>query len=208
MKLWPIVVVVVGMVALGGARLARQVGAEATAAEVRAKLDAVPATVAGWTSTPVPLREKDFKGTEAVAALSRQYLRPDGKVGVNVLVLAGPPGPLGAHDPETCFPGAGYKIVPGKTKRAVPGRAAEFWSQRFDTSDVPPATVLVTWGWGADGQWAASDNARLDFAGRGLIYKLYLSRVVPPSAAVGGPDPTDEFLAAFLPELDRLTAPR
>ena len=56
------------------------------------------------------------------------------------------------------------------------------------------------WGWGAGGVWKASD-ARLDFAAHGRVYKLYLSRAVPPATPPGGPDPLGEFPGLFVKEL-------
>ena len=61
-----------------------------------------------------------------------------------------------------------------------------------------------------DGDWQASANPRTDFALRRALYKLYVVRPEPRTPAgvpaSSGPDPIDEFLAAFLPEVKKALA--
>ena len=200
-RMWPVAVVVLGFAALGVANaLKAPVGRSAAAVETQARLDTFPRTLGPWAGTDSPVPEKQLQIAQAQAHLSRVYTRENPATSVSTLLLYGEPGQLGAHTPQVCFAGAGYKQVERETRITVaPG--AEFWTAKFETSSLPPSTMQVVWGWGADGEWKASDNPRLDFAGRSAIFKLYVSRAVPAAARPGAADPLPEFTAAFAREL-------
>ena len=119
------------------------------------------------------------------------------------MLLYGEPGPLGAHTPETCYVGAGYRQLGPALPRELAGSA--FWVAQFETAAQPPATLSVHWAWGTGGDWAASENPRFDYAAQSRIYKLYVSHVAAPA---GGRSPLDDFLPAFLADLrTRLSNP-
>jgi hypothetical protein len=199
---WPMVLAVGLFGGLGLAGLFQPSGPTPEAAAViQAKLDAVPMTVGNWAGTPTPYSAKALKQAGAVAHVCRTYRRADPPAEVAVIVLAGDPGEMGAHDPAVCFAGAGYTPAGGTSRKACGPDA--LWTARYEASD-PPQTVQVCWGWSPGDRWAASDNARFEFASRATLYKLYVTRGVaagPPAKT----DPTDDFLAAFLPATSGLT---
>ena len=199
-RFWPIGLVVVLFGAIGFANVMKAPpGQSNTAVDVQARLDRLPLEVGAWKGTVTSIPEKELKIAEAQANLSRSYVSVATKQTVSVLVLFGEPGPLGAHTPETCYEGAGFRQLGNPTVRALSNEPAEFWTARFETGAFPPSTVQVTWGWGTNGVWKASQNPRFDFASQRLIYKLYVNRVVPTTS--NDQDPTDEFLLLFLKEL-------
>jgi hypothetical protein len=57
----------------------------------------------------------------------------------------------------------------------------------------------VAWGWSTDGRWQATEDARFEFAGRGLLYKIYINRVLPPGTDVDVSDPNVELLSSLAP---------
>ncbi len=200
-RMWPIAVTVLGLGALGVANVLRaSLGNSAEAREVQTRLDRLPMTIGPWTGTPTTVPEKQLRIAQAQAHLSRTYVNNKDGAAVGVLVLYGDPGQLGAHTPEVCYEGAGFKQITNVTTREVPGESAEFRTARFETAGYPPTSIQVVWGWGADGVWKASETPRLDFAGRRLIYKLYVSRTLPPGVVQAERDPLDEFLGPFLKE--------
>ena len=203
-RFWPVGVTLLVFVGLGVAGLVRPAGARpADAALVQAKLDALPMTVGPWVGRTEPYPQRTLDQAEAVAAVNRVYTRADPPAQVGVLILAGSPGAMGAHDPSVCFAGAGYKATGAAGRR--PCGPDALWTARYDTAGDSPGTFQVNWGWSAGDKWAACDNPRLDFTGRGLVYKLYLTRGLPPGGGPKGqPDPTDEFLTLFLPRTQTL----
>ena len=176
----------------------------ASARDAAARLAALPTEIAGWAGQDTVVDSKQLKVAEAQAHLSRVYTR-DGR-SVAVLVLYGEPGPLGAHTPEVCYGANGHQQLGRPFRTDVPGDAGSLWTTRFEAPGTPPSVIEVSWGWGDDGEWAAADSPRVEFAGRAAIYKLYLSRRLPDGSA--GDTPPSDFLDPLLAELKScLSAP-
>ena len=176
----------------------------ASAQDAAARLAALPTTLDGWAGTDTVVDPKQLKVAEAQAHLSRVYTK-DGR-SVAVLVLYGEPGPLGAHTPDVCYGASGHEPIGRPFRADVPGGFGSLWTTQFAAPGTPPSVVEVTWGWGDDGTWAASDSPRVEFAGRAAIYKLYISRLLPDGSA--GDPPANEFVGPLLAGLKAcLTAP-
>jgi hypothetical protein len=173
-----------------------------------AKLDGVPATFGDWTSAELPQQEKVLKVAEATGHVSRVYTNRKNGAQVTVLLLCGPTGPIGAHTPEVCYAGNGFAMSGQPEKKALPGNvAATYWSVRFEKPGSTEPPLRVCWMWGVDGDWHASANPRTEFALHGALYKLYVVRPEPQMPSAGaGPDPIEEFLMVFLPEVKKALA--
>jgi hypothetical protein len=212
-------VIGVAAVALVGAAVFERVTSGVQSGDVRAaaaKLDGVPSEFGDWTSTEVPMDDKVLRVAEAAGHVSRTYANRKTGAQVSVLLLCGPTGPIGAHEPKYCYAGNGFGMSGQPQKKAVapPGcPTATYWSVLFDkksaASDNP---VRVCWMWGADGEWQAATDPRTEYALRKALYKLYVSRLEPRAPAVPGApaplDPVHAFLTDFLPEVNKaLTAP-
>ncbi|MGL6075096.1 MAG: exosortase-associated EpsI family protein [Fimbriiglobus sp.] len=201
-RYWPIALIVLVFGSLGLVNAFKpSIGQSEDAKAVQAKLTSLPTTLGDWTSVTESIPEKQLVIAEAQANMRRVYTHPKLRASVNVMILYGAPGPLGAHTPETCYEGAGFKQVGSPMTKSVSGKPADFWSCNFETGDVIPTTVNVNWAWGVDGAWKASDNPRFDFAAHSTIYKLYVTRVVPAKAGPNDKNPIDEFLPQFLEQL-------
>ena len=181
--------------------------------EAASRLEKVPAEFGDWTSTENPLDEKVLKVAEAAGAVSRIYTHRKNRERVSVLLLCGPTGPIGAHEPKYCYAGSGFEMSGTPQKKAVSaadGTGATYWTVLFEKK--PPtneAPQRVCWMWGLDGTWQASDSPRSEFALRRALYKLYVSRgELKPTgtASAGAPDPIHEFLIVFLPEVKKALA--
>lgn len=176
-----------------------------------AKLEGVPAAFGDWTSTESPMDEKVLKVAEATGHVSRIYTNRKNGVQVSVLLLCGPTGPIGAHTPEVCYAGNGFTMSGEPQKKSVTlpdNTAAAYWTVRFEKPRSTELPLRVCWMWGVGGEWKASSSPRTEFALHGALYKLYVVRPEPHSlvAPDAGPDPTQVFLAAFLPEVKRALA--
>ncbi len=201
-KLWPVglVVLVFGAVGMRTA-LKPSIGGGADAVAAQARLDAVPLALGDWAGVPTPVPPKQLRIAEAQAHLSRTYTHAKTGTAVSVLVLYGEPGPLGAHTPETCYAGAGFRQLGSPATYPVGG--SELWTTRFETPATPPAVCRVAWGWGTGTTWRASASPRVDFAAGRRIYKLYAARTIPaagPDGTAADP-PTDALLTLLLPAL-------
>jgi hypothetical protein len=177
-----------------------------------AKLTRVPAAFGDWTSTEVPQEPKVIKVAEAAGVVSRSYTNRKTGTQVTVLMLCGPPGPIGAHTPEVCYAGNGFAMSGQPSKKSAPlpdGSVPTYWSVLFEKKPSPEPPLRVCWMWGTDGDWQASTNPRGEFALRGAVYKMYVVRPEPRLAsltAASTPDPIQEFLTDFLPEVKKALA--
>jgi len=153
-----------------------------------------------WTGKDVPYPEKYLKIAMVESHLHRVYTKPNSAEQMTVLIMFGETGEIGAHEPELCFRGAGFRQCTQRSPRNIPDEQAEFWTATFETGGFPASSTTLTWGWGAEGIWKASENPRFDFAGRERIFKLYVTRRVIPNVT---DDPTDEFLKLLVHELRR-----
>ena len=190
--------VVAAFAAIGLAGVLRPApGDSADARAAQARLNAIPLELGAWRGVGTEVPAKHLRIAEAQAHLSRTYTRPVDRAAVSVLVLAGAPGPLGAHTPQTCFSGVGYQSDGAAVEHRLPAGAGSLWLGRFSPPPPGGASCQVAWGWGDGRSWVASNDPRFEFSGRNLLYKLYVSRGVGPAAAA--PGAVDEFLEVFLP---------
>ena len=207
-------VIGVAAVALVGAAVFERVTSGVQSGDVReaaGRLAAVPKEFGDWTSTEVPMEEKVLRVAEAAGHVSRSYANRKTGAHVSVLLLCGPTGPIGAHEPKYCYAGNGFDMSGAPEKKAVglPGSdPATYWSVRFEKKSAPGEVPLrVCWAWGADGEWRAAADPRTEYALRKALYKLYVSRPEPRSPTTpGAADPIHEFLIAFLPEAKKALA--
>lgn len=173
-----------------------------------AKLQNVPPAFGDWTSTENPIDAEILKKAEAVGSVSRVYENKNDKSKVSVLLLCGRSGPIGAHTPDICYAGLGYKMHGGELRKNL--AESSYWSGRFEKPNGD-AGLMVTWAWSVDGNWLAAENPRLEFVGHDALYKLYVTRGLSQSERTGAPtadsDPTAVFLTEFLPELKKALAP-
>jgi hypothetical protein len=189
------ILLAVSMLAAGGTLEVLRSGSRVDAATIRllqSRLEGTPQTVGEWVGRDRLYDQKMLDRAESQAHLCRWYKHPASGEIVEVLVLAGNPQAIGAHDPTVCFRGNGLLQQRKEEPRKV--GPDEFWTARFK-SDAPPMEMEVFWAWGTQGRWTAPDNPRFVYGSEPLLLKIYVSRVT------GGPNPTEKFLDVFLPKL-------
>lgn len=175
-----------------------------------AKLARVPREFGPWVGTESPIEQRILDRAEAVGSVSRVYRNKTTGATVSVLLLCGPAGPIGAHTPDICYAGLGYKMIGGelsKTVKLPDGSAQGYWSGRFEKPGG--GGLVVSWAWATDGNWVASTAPRRDFIGHAVLYKLYVSRGLTAAERDREPattDPTHEFLTDFLPDVKKALA--
>jgi len=107
---WPIALVGMLLVGLGLLNICSSRGwltQGLPAASVQSFLDQSPLQFGAWTGKVQTIPPKQLQIAEAHASLSRLYQREGPTTAVQVMLLYGPPGALGAHTPDVCFAHAG-----------------------------------------------------------------------------------------------------
>jgi hypothetical protein len=175
-------------------------------AALAARLDTVPMDLGDWKGEAfdLPAVERAAAGVEA--CLARRYINRARGVSLTVLLLGGLPGDIAVHTPDVCYPGAGYALgttTSFDTHAGPGGPPAGFKTALATRGGASPSVLRLFWGWNAAGGWAAPEDARWRFAAESALCKLYVVRETAGVAVDPEDDPCQEFLAVFLPELDR-----
>lgn len=170
------------------------------------RLDRVANRIGDWTGRDAPIDAQELKAAGIDGHLLRRYENSADGSAATILLVAGRPGPISVHTPEVCYAGAGYRPEAAPTRyRPESGlpHPAEFWMGRFrEGRSAAPMRLRILWAWGSRGTWSAPAEARLAFAPRRSLYKLYvISESAPgddrPDAAA------DAFVHELMPELQR-----
>ena len=185
--------------------------------QAAARLSQIPLSVGDWQGTPLEFDPRQLKAAEAAGALSRVYKSEDSRP-MNVMLLCGPHGPIALHPPTVCFTGAGYSQSCEVRRHVVHDaehrELGSFWVADFDKLiDGAPVRIRTYWAWSDGHAWSAADAPRFEYAGAPVLYKLYVTHVVPNSADDSEVTPdeaasdhvsdSDAFLRQLLPAIQR-----
>jgi hypothetical protein len=175
-------------------------------AALTAKFDSIPMVVGDWhgAAFEIPAKERAIAG--AAACFARKYSNPASGVTLSVVLLGGLPGDLANHAPTICYPGAGYTLsapAPISCRYGKGEKRAVLQTALAARGGVSPSVLRILWGWNAAKGWAAPDEPRWSFASERYLCKLYVLRETFGSDVKAEDDPCTNFLAVFLPEVDR-----
>jgi hypothetical protein len=183
------------------------------AEQAAGKLAAVPRTVGNWVgSQDGTLDPRQVAVAEMTGYLLRSYTNNKTGSGVQVLIVAGRPGPTSLHSPDICYAGLGYSLVAPPAEWNVKGLAPEqpagFWMADFQKAGATPEPLRIRWSWSTTGAWIAATHPRWTFGSEGFLYKLYVARAQPKLNEPLADDPTEDFLRFFLPQLNNSLFPQ
>jgi hypothetical protein len=141
----------------------------------------------------------------------RTYVNARTGVSLNVLVLFGPAQFVFGHLPEVCYPAVGYARVGEPLLRTIAsgsGPAAEFRSEVYiKKRDARSRREEVYSGFHQGGRWSP-DPLRFwkNFRHNPSMFKVQIQRSVTEAEHRELNNPTEQFLALLLPELERRIA--
>jgi Protein of unknown function (DUF3485) len=170
----------------------------------------IPIAVGEWKGQDLPLDRRTQEAAGIEGYVIRRYVNRRGE-GVTALLVCGRPGPISAHTPEVCYPGAGFEETAPKVRLpvGVGSNPDEFWAADFGHEEAASQTNLrIFYSWSTDGTWMASESPRMGFAGEPVLYKLYVIREMGSKKEQPRDDPTIGFLGQFLPEVRSALFPR
>ena len=181
----------------------------------RAAVDRVPTRFGDWAAVDAPskpIEDDALKLGGIKGYVQRDFVNERTGERVFVLIVCGRGGPISAHTPEDCYPGAGFTRATETRRREVAagGGTHGFQAVRFNVPDrLSKGLLEIFWGWSADGRgWDAPKDPRAAYARLPALYKMYVIREVPTTSQGDVGDPGRDFLAAALPALgDALAMP-
>ena len=146
-------------------------------------------------------------------SLVRSYKEMTTGLGLTVLILFGPAQMVASHTPDVCYPSAGYQMVDQPSLREVPygaGSPAQFRSEIFVRQrDQRRWREEVYYSFRFGDRWLPdAKQFWKEFRHHPSMFKVQIQRPVLESESSGRSEPTEEFLALLLPEIERrLTRP-
>ncbi len=181
-------------------------------AALAARFESVPMAIGDWKASAFELGARERAMAGASACLARVYTNENRGVSVSVLLLGGLPGDISLHTPDICYPGAGYNLeTPSPYDYQYMGderRHAGFQFAKATRGGTNPSNLQILWTWNDSTSWSAPDDPRWIFGTVPALCKLYVIRETKGAASVDPKnDPVNDFLAVFLPELDRHVFP-
>jgi hypothetical protein len=169
------------------------------------ELARIPVTIGDWRGRSEAMDPREVAAAGLDGYLMRRYEDGRTRSEVGLFIACGRPGPVSVHSPEACYLGSGYRMEePGPTEVDLRpgdrrGQAVFLRADFVRESSLPPDRLRIYWAWGDGGSWSVPENPRLEFAGRPILYKLYVVHRMtgPPGRAAD--DPGLEFLRRFVP---------
>jgi hypothetical protein len=173
---------------------------------LQAQVESVPLTIGEWKGTPFELPAEDRAAAGATGCFGAVYTNAAQGVTVSVLLLSGLPGKISTHTPDVCYRGTGYTL--GDPAEFVynygpDDRRAEFRTFVATRTGTSPSALRIFWCWNNSKGWSAPENPRWKFSSDSALCKLYVVRETWGQVVDPQNDPSKDFLAALLPELDR-----
>lgn len=201
-----LVVVTVGLLASGAAHgyLDGRWSANRDLRALGDRLPDVPERVGDWTvSRHDELSPSVQQVLRCHGSLVREYVDEASGRSVSVAVLFGPRGPMAVHTPEICYSSVGTKVAGPTRVVTLPGDEAgsSFWKTEFIRNPDTEPSFEVWYAWSDGGDWIAAQYPRFWMTDQ--LFKIQLASHIGP-----GDDESAirDFLAVFLPELNRFLA--
>jgi exosortase len=172
-------------------------------------LDRVPMAIGDWIGKAEAADPRVITAAELDGCVMRRYENSRSRKMITLVLVCGRPGPVSVHNPEICYPAAGFEMAQEQPEMLdVPndssGHRAELVRAGFERrASFAPERLRISWSWKSQGAWGVPYSPRLAFGSQPFLYKLYLIQRTSE-----GNEPADEaafmdFLRRLLPELDK-----
>jgi hypothetical protein len=173
------------------------------------RVDKIPKVIGLWEGEDDEVDPKEFKRTNCTKCISRRYTNRQTSEKVSLYVVSGTARHITIHTPDWCYQGAGFKME-GKPAQYTMDMGGEVPNPEFATAvfrrpdPVSPAAsegLRIFWAYSDDGQWRGPDWAKVYYAGRPALYKMYL---IGPATNTPEESPANAFAKDAFPILSRI----
>ncbi|HEV3205172.1 MAG TPA: exosortase-associated EpsI family protein [Gemmataceae bacterium] len=198
------VVLVIGLGIVHGLWTDRWVHSEEPG-RAAARLASISLTLGEWQGRRLQLDERQLGGISGY--FYGRYVHSRTGKSISAFLVAGRPGPVAEHTPDVCYQASGYEV--GTAHHFSLGKDehsphAEFWTSLLKkTKAADQIRLRIYWAWSFNGDWSAPENPRWTFAGRSVLYKLYVIREIQAGEDSREDAACSDFLKEFLPEFQK-----
>jgi hypothetical protein len=170
-----------------------------------AKLEGIPMEIGDWKA---PGNREIDDQSKAIGEIAGYMGRVYSHLSTDVacLIVCGRPGAIGAHTPDVCFVGQNQTMLKLQRKPIPIGAgedSAKFYTAVFKrTESGIPHYTRAFWSWSADGFWSAPESPRVEFLGKQVLYKLYVTYPLAEEEDKIEEGAGLDFIKVLLPKLD------
>lgn len=173
----------------------------------------LPMNLGAWRGEATELDPAIAIGTGATEVVTRRYVNQETGVRVDVILLFGRAVNMYAHSPEVCYPAAGFGLEATPEEVVIPAgdSEAKFRAMVYSKGSGPrDERQEVVYSWWYNGRWSPEAGKLKHFERISGMYKVHVARLVAPGEGTkpGGERPSESFLKALLPELQRRLSER
>ena len=183
----------------------------ATLEQFTERLDKVPKLIGQWeVISDKEIPPEEFKASNCDGYKSYTFQNRETNEVVDVFLASGTARHITIHTPDWCYPAAGYgrktDIEPALISCQEVELNPEFLTARFvkrkqaTSAEIP---LQVFWSFSYDGEWTAVQSAKVAFAGRDALYKIYLINHLPSQETRWQQVPSVKFIEECLPTINQ-----
>jgi EpsI family protein len=175
------------------------------------RLEAIPAALGDWRGEPYEIDPRIARATGADQVVTRRYVNQTTGVAVDAILLFGPASAMFLHAPEVCYPAAGFAPSAGPEVKAIPagsgGARVPFRALVYAKGEGVRAELQeVYYTWRYNGRWSPDVGKPKQFERVSGMYKVQVARPVSDRERRDVDNPSESFLEALTPELERRLA--
>lgn len=174
------------------------------------RLEHVPLEFGDWVGEIKAYNEDQFIRSKCNGCFSSMYENKRTGDAVTVYLVSGTARNTTIHTPDWCYRGAGYEMQakPNSYKIASEDMSSEFVTTTFNRETAFEQQHLrIFWTFTENGTWEGPVRAKIHFAGKSALFKMYLiSPILKRDDSVES-SPAKKFAEDFMPILTRVLFP-
>lgn len=173
------------------------------------KLADLPYNFGPWKGTSTEIDPLIARATGADEIITRHYVNQDTGATLDAILLYGRAADMYTHQPEICYPAAGYSQVsrPELVKVNTGGTEVDFRSLVYGKGEGGTGELQeVYYTWRYNGRWTPQVGNQKQVERIPSIYKIHLARRITPGEKRNVGNPCESFLKELMPELERRLA--
>jgi len=168
-------------------------------AQAAERLNAIPLELGEWDGESLEVKSGEA-GAGVAGCIKRRYVHRKTGTTISLFLVCGRPGPVSIHTPDVCYGASGFLVNARDRYESASGDS--MWKTDATRTNATEQTRLrLYWGWSAGSAWTAADDARVQFARRPVLHKLYVVRELSGLNDSSDSEPCEEFLSLLLPAL-------
>ncbi len=174
------------------------------------RLEHVPLEFGNWVGEVKPYNEEQFLRSKCKGCFSSIFENKRTGDAVTVYLVSGTARNTTIHTPDWCYRGAGFDMQAKPFPYTIESEdmSSEFVTTTFNRETAFEQQHLrILWTFSGNGTWEGPVRAKIHFAGKSALFKMYLiSPILKRDDSIEA-SPAKQFAEDFMPILTRVLFP-